>query len=250
MDCKNCETYGSAYIDNMLSEEEELKFKNHVKECKACNIAFENLKTVVESTNMLEKVGLPMGFSDELHEKLQGAKKCKSRSTLFNKGKMLSGIAATLLIFVLSLSLVNNFLNCKKEADFYSGIDDAVPREESIDIDIASDNAEEKVQDGASSKEPIMSLKMAPADVNRAKEDEISEDTPEEMRGDAVENGEINSDKDTGFTGRSNSNEKSTINESIQNLPDDKNLGRVLGSILVLILIAGTAILIYKMIKR
>ena len=250
MDCKNCETYSSAYIDSMLSEEEELKFKNHIKECKSCNITFENLKTVVESTNMLEKIDPPANFSDELHIKLQDAKKRKSRSILFNKGKMLSGIAATLLIFVLSLSLINNFLNCKKEADFYSGTDGAAPREESINIDNASDNADEKVEDGADSEEPIMSLRMAPADENRAKEDEISEDTSKKMQGGAVENGEVNSDKDTGFIGSSNNNEKSAVNESIQNLSDDKNLGRVLGSVSVLILIAGTAILVYKMIKR
>ncbi|MDI9477002.1 MAG: anti-sigma factor family protein [Natronincolaceae bacterium] len=243
MDCKNCETYSSAYIDNMLSEEEELKFKNHIRECKSCNIAFENLKIVVESTNMLEKVEPPADFSGELHKKLQDAKKCKSKSVLFNKGKMLSGIAATLLILVLSLSLVNNFLNCKKGVEFYSGTSDMEQGEESTNVDIASDNAEKRAMDGADDKEPIMALRMAP-------EDEISEDTSREMQGNTVKNGEVNSEEDTGLIGESDSNEKSAINESIQNLPDDKNLSRVPGLILALILIAGIAISVYKTIRR
>ena len=74
MDCRDIQIYSSAYIDNMLSKKEELDFKNHIKKCVTCSIAFENLKTVVECVNMVESVELPSNFSNELHEKLQGTK--------------------------------------------------------------------------------------------------------------------------------------------------------------------------------
>ena len=245
MDCKDFQAYSSAYIDNMLSEEEELNFKNHIEECITCNIAFENLKTVVESTNMIGEIELPVNFSDELHEKLQDAKKYKLKSALFSKGKILSGIAATLLILVLSLSLVNNFLNYRKETEFYSGTDDIIPREENIDINDTHNEVKKRNSDKTDEEKSIMGLKTAPANDNEAGKDALGE-----SQEDAKEYGMEKAEEDTGFIARSNGDEKSATNENEQDIPDERKVNKIISSIVILILVSGMAFLVYKMIIK
>ena len=240
MDCKDLQTYGSAYIDNMLSEEEELDFKNHIKECKICNTAFENLKTVVESTNMIEEIELPANFSDELHRKLQSTKNYKLKSTLFSKGRVLSGIAATLLILVLSLSLVNNFLNYKKGTDFYSGTDNTIPKEESINIDDAHNEVKKKTLNKTDDEEPIMGLRTAPTN------DEEEKGNSGEIRENTAGYGREEADGDTGFIAGSNDNGESTVNENEQDISDEKKINKIMGPVVILVLTAGIVILIYK----
>ena len=245
MDCKDFQTYSSAYIDNELSEEEKLDFKNHIGECETCNVAFENLKIVVESVNMLEKVELPINFSNELHEKLRDTKNYKSKPRLFSKAGILSGVAATLLILVLSLSVANNFLNCKKGTNFYSGTKD-MTQEENMCADIASDEAGEKTSEGTDDKEFAMSLKMAPAGEDEETEEKMYRNTSGRMREESMENVE-----DTSSVKKADDDhEKFIANKSIQSLLNDKNLGKIFNLVFILILIVGTAILIYKMIKR
>lgn len=241
MDCKDFQVYGSAYIDNMLSKEEELDFKNHIKKCTDCNIAFENMKTVVESVNMLEEVELPTNFSNELHDKLQSTKNYKSKPTLSNKSKILSNVAITLLILVLSLTLVNNFLNYKKGVGFYGKIDNITKEEENIDINVAPDETKEKTLDKIDDEEPIMSLRMAPSHKN-----EMCRDTSKEVQGNAKENG----DEGNKSIERSDDSEKSAADESVQNPLNNKNLNKIFNSIAVLILIICAVILIYKVPKR
>ena len=245
MDCKNFQAYSSAYIDNMLSEEEELDFKNHIEECITCNIAFENLKTVVESTNMIGEIELPADFSNELHEKLQDAKKYKFKSSLLSKGKILSGIAATLLILVLSLSLVNNFLNYKKGTEFYSGTDDIIPKEENIDIADTHDEVKRRTSDKTDEEKSIMGLKNAPTNDNEAEKDAL-----EESQEDVKEYSMGKAEEDTGFIARSNGDEKPAANENEQDIPDERKLNRIISSIVILILISGMAFLVHKMIKN
>lgn len=246
MDCKNFETYGSAYIDNMLSEEEKVDFKNHIGKCAACNIAFKNLKTVVESTGMLEEIELPTNFSDELHEKLKGDKNYKLKSNLFSKGKILGSVAATLLVLVISLSLVNNFLNHKKGTDFYFETGDTL-QEESIDMGDASDEIDDKASDKTNNNEPVMALKSAPADGDGIAGDKTEENILEEMQGYADKN---DKGEDMGSVGEPNGNKKSIMNENAQDPPDGRNLNNIFNPIIVLILTASVVILIYKIFRR
>lgn len=245
MDCKDFQLYGSAYIDNMLSKEEELDFKNHIKKCTACKIAFENLKIVVESTNMIEKVELPGDFSNELHEKLQSVKKYKPKSTLLSKSKILSSVAAMLLILVLSLSLANIFLNYKKGTDFYAEIDDAVQEKKNINIYGASDETEKKTLGKTDNEEPITDLRTAPADDNK-----IKGNIPEKAQEDVAESSKEKNNEDTGSVKRSNDNEKSTVNKNVQSPSNEKNSGKIVNSIVILTLVTGIGILIYKVPKR
>lgn len=245
MDCKDFQAYSSAYIDNMLSEEEELDFKNHIEECITCNIAFENLKTVVESTNMIREIELPVNFSYELHEKLQDAKNYKLKSALFSRGKILSGIAATLLILVLSLSLVNNFLNYRKGTEFYSRTDDIIPREENIDINDVHNEVKRRTSDNTDEEKSITGLKTAPASDDSAERDAL-----EESQEDPKEYGMGKAEEDTGFVAISKGDEKPAISKNEQGIPGEGKLNKIIGSIAILILVLGMAFLVYKMIKK
>ncbi|MFW5647982.1 MAG: anti-sigma factor family protein [Candidatus Alkaliphilus sp. MAG34] len=251
MDCKDFQTYGSAYIDNMLSGEEKSDFEDHIKKCTACGITFKNLKTIVKSLSMLEDVELPVHFSDELHKKLENAKNRKPKSILSNKNRVLK-IAAMLLIFVLSLPLINNSLNHNKESSPHFVTDDAVQEEENANAGIAPDRAKGETSDEGDNEKSIMSLEMAPIDKNETIEDKTNRNVSEkEMRGDvAKDKGEGNYNY-TGSSEKPNEGEKSTINnKSIQSLLDDKNLNGVFGLVLVLVLVTGIIVLIYKIIRK
>ncbi len=120
MNCKDFDLYASAYIDNMISDEEKLDFENHINKCENCKVAFQNLKIIVKSTNNIEEVELPQNFSDELRQKLEAENTCKSENKFPNKIKILTGVVAGLLITVMSLSLLNNYLinqNMDKQMD-------------------------------------------------------------------------------------------------------------------------------------
>ena len=194
MDCKDLKLYGSAYIDNMLSKEEELDFKSHINTCVACSIAFENLKIIVETTNTLEEVELPVNFSSELHAKLKKVKNHKTKTALFNKNKILSSIVAGLLILVVSLSLINNFLNYNKGNDLHAEIGDTDKQEENIRFNTTSDESkygtfDDKENDtknyieNDTEKESIMGARGIPVEEmdekaqKEVQQEEVQEDT-------------------------------------------------------------------------
>ncbi|HZJ77051.1 MAG TPA: zf-HC2 domain-containing protein [Oscillospiraceae bacterium] len=241
MDCKNFQAYSSVYIDNKLSEEEKSDFENHIKKCTNCNIAFENMKTIVESVSMFEEIELPANFSNELHEKLLSAKKHKSKPALFNKNKILNGVAAILLVSVLSLTLVNNFLNHKKGIDLYGRMGDTAKEKENINVSIIPDETKEETLDKTDDGESIMSLETAPSDKNK-----MCKDILNGVEGNAKEN----DDESRKFIARSGNGEKSVADESVQSLPDNKNLNKIFNSIAILALIMCTVILIYRVPKR
>lgn len=161
-------------------------------------------------------------------------------------------IAAMLLIFVLSLPLINNSLNHNKESSPHFVTDDAVQEEENANAGIAPDRAKGETSDEGDNEKSIMSLEMAPIDKNETIEDKTNRNVSEkEMRGDvAKDKGEGNYNY-TGSSEKPNEGEKSTINnKSIQSLLDDKNLNGVFGLVLVLVLVTGIIVLIYKIIRK
>lgn len=250
MDCKDFQTYGSAYIDNVLSEEEESDFEDHIKKCKACSTALKNLRTVVESLNMLEDAELPAHFSDELHERLQNARNHKLKSILSNRNRILK-IAAMLLIFVLTLPLINNSLNYKKESSPHFVTDDAVREEENADIGTTPDGARGETSDEGGNEKSIMSLKMAPTDKNKTIGNGTHEDaSKKEIQEDVMEGSNGKNHRYTGSSEKPDDIGKSTANESIQSLLNDKNLNKVFGSVFILVLVTGITILIYKIIRK
>lgn len=117
MNCKDFHLYESAYIDNMLSNEEKIAFEHHMAACESCKTSFNNLKAMIESVNEIEEIELPENFSMEFREKLVQEKNSTVKKTVFRKSKLFTNIAASILICVASFSLVNNNLVNYKMAE-------------------------------------------------------------------------------------------------------------------------------------
>ncbi|AOY76708.1 DUF4349 domain-containing protein [Clostridium formicaceticum] len=126
MDCKNIDNYISSYIDGCLTEREEDDFEKHINQCETCKAKYENLKMILDCVHEIEEVPLPKNFSAELGEKLReeaatsevdiNSKVDLKKKRLSKKWKFIGGIAAGLLIMMMSVTMLNNFSN--KSADY------------------------------------------------------------------------------------------------------------------------------------
>ncbi len=228
MDCKNLDLFGSAYIDNMLSKEEEIVFKSHIDTCLACSIAFENLKLIVETTNELEEIELPINFSSQLRRKLEKEKNHRSKILLFSKNKILASIVAGLVIIVISLSLINNFSNYNRGNDLYAEMNDDIKEEEKVEINMASEESQNKTFDDVGNYSED-NIENEPMIIRRGMPGDEKDDTSQEevkKKDDAV---------------------KEVVEEDIMG-----KMKKISTSFLILTLIAGTGIgfLIFKLWKN
>ncbi|WP_026476191.1 DUF4349 domain-containing protein [Alkaliphilus transvaalensis] len=109
MNCSQFEEYASLFIDEMLTEEEMIKFRKHIESCENCYISLENLKLIVSTVNEMEEVDLPTDFTLSLRKKLQDE---KEKETEKNKSlinwKVVSGIAAGLMITAISMTALED----------------------------------------------------------------------------------------------------------------------------------------------
>lgn len=114
MDCKSFEEKMSLYIDDMLDEMEKKELKLHLNECSKCRILFEKMNSIVNYARDCEEIELPKDFNEKLRIKL---KEIERPESFRKKFKILSALAAALLIVVLSISMVNNFqgINSKNQ---------------------------------------------------------------------------------------------------------------------------------------
>lgn len=239
MNCQDFDLYGSAYIDNMLSNEEKLDFENHISECQSCNIAFENLKLIIEVTNDVEEVELPINFSSELRAKLELERNSKNKEVSFKRKKTLSGIVAGLLIIISSATLINNSLNYKKESKIYGQVSDMAVQEESIAFNTAP-NKPRKV--GDAEEEKAMEPRVATMDNVEGKNEEINESHTEDKK----ENNYAN----TFAAPRAKSDENSIVSENKQGQGSKGSFNKIINPFAVLGLISGIGILLYKVWKK
>lgn len=243
MNCKDFDLYGSAYIDNMLSKEERLEFENHINECEYCNISLQNLKTIVESINELEEVELPRNFSSELMIKLQNEKNSKNRIVLFNKKKLLSSIVAGLLIFIASLSLINNSLINKNKDMLYSENSEIenkhIINEKAADPKVASEESKEAIDN--KEKETAIRPRIMTMDNIDKKQEEISEENAKQNEDKRTYNYNIATEK---------SEENSVENKNSQNQLTKKRFSKIINPFAIVSIILGVMILIYKVWKK
>ena len=237
MNCKDFDLYGSAYIDNMLSEQERLEFENHINECEYCNISLQNLKIIVESINELEEVELPRNFSSELTIKLQNEKNSKNRMVFFNKKKLLSGIVAGLLIFMASLSLINNSLINKNMDRLYSEIEDKHINEKNTNFKIASDEPKDALDN--TEKETTIKPSIMAMDNVDEKQEGISEESAKQ-----------NKDSRTYNIKTPENEENSVENKNSQNQLTKKRFSKTINPFAIVSIILGVVILIYKIWKK
>lgn len=107
MDCKSFDIYASSYVDGYLTEEEKQDFEQHLDECSNCKLEYENFKMMINSVNEIEEISLPKNFSIELGKKLREEAPAKKKS-ISSRWKLVGGIAAGLLITVMSAAMLSN----------------------------------------------------------------------------------------------------------------------------------------------
>ena len=113
MECIDFDIYASSHYDGRLSKKESENFQKHIDLCEDCRIKYKNLKVIVETINEIPEVELPKDFNIELREKLNNENKKKNRikNIISNRWRFIGGIAATLLILVISIPMANKVLN-------------------------------------------------------------------------------------------------------------------------------------------
>lgn len=140
MRCENCRDKLSLYIDNELDKDLAKEVKSHIDECDECKKEYEDIMTIKNMMNDLPQLELPKNFKDDLHKKLIETdieddmevislknKKDKKKNKRRVNWKALSGIAAVLLIMVVSLSALGNLgprMNSKEQAKQENMADD------------------------------------------------------------------------------------------------------------------------------
>ncbi|MDN5352611.1 MAG: hypothetical protein PWQ12_1532, partial [Clostridiales bacterium] len=70
MNCENAIELMNAAIDGTINANEQAKLERHLETCESCTIEFEDLKYLVQVMGDTDLKALPLGFEEELHEKL------------------------------------------------------------------------------------------------------------------------------------------------------------------------------------
>ena len=107
MKCNDIKLRISEYIDNMLEEQDNIEFQNHLLECDECNMYFQNFKMMIESLNEIDLIDPPINFNEQLNKKLVKEQRSIVRGLVTYK-KPLLGIAAMLLVAVVSVPMLGN----------------------------------------------------------------------------------------------------------------------------------------------
>ncbi|MTI68798.1 MAG: DUF4349 domain-containing protein [Firmicutes bacterium] len=110
MKCKDFKKEMSLYIDGMLDENKKNELKKHLKECSKCKKEYKEMVKILNYVKKEEEVELPKNYKKELRSKLESEKKT-SRKINF---KPFMGLAAGLVVILMSVTLYNNYLNNDK----------------------------------------------------------------------------------------------------------------------------------------
>lgn len=102
----------SAYVDEMLSPQEEEQLIMHLKTCQSCQEELESLKQLQKMCHQIEEVSLP----DTFHEQLMQRLKCEKKTKLFIKWRWQYGgaLVATMLVGILFWNQLD-FVTSKNE---------------------------------------------------------------------------------------------------------------------------------------
>jgi hypothetical protein len=147
MNCENAIELMNAAIDGTINANEQAKLERHLETCESCTIEFEDLKYLVQVMGDTDLKALPLGFEEELHEKLVTAaseiqqetggfsiKKEKMKTLLnrFSQRKWQYGLAAVAVfavVFVMSGPILNGFRMGASSVSSMRGASDSVSPE-------------------------------------------------------------------------------------------------------------------------
>jgi hypothetical protein len=75
MECEQARKLMNAFVDKEIDDESLKKLNEHLDSCESCTVEFEELKYMVQLMGEIDLKELPLGFENELHEKLVIASK-------------------------------------------------------------------------------------------------------------------------------------------------------------------------------
>ncbi len=70
MNCEQARQLMHAFVDNEINPQELKKLNDHLDSCESCTVEFEEIKYMVQLMGEIDLKELPLGFEEELHEKL------------------------------------------------------------------------------------------------------------------------------------------------------------------------------------
>lgn len=70
MRCEQARQLMNAYVDREINDQELSKLNGHLDSCESCTVEFEEIKYMVQLMGEIDLKELPLGFEEELHEKL------------------------------------------------------------------------------------------------------------------------------------------------------------------------------------
>ncbi|SHJ81679.1 DUF4349 domain-containing protein [Paramaledivibacter caminithermalis] len=179
MRCEKVMEMLSLYIDNELNEQEKNEIEKHLKACEECNREYEDLLTIKRLLSEAPILQLPKDFKEELHQKLV---KCNTEDNLDNNDiidlkdekkkskykkksnwKILYGIAAGILVTVISVSSLINLMNNDIETKEFAQMENKESRsEEAVPFNLAMEEANYKTdEEGASKQYSGANMKIA-----------------------------------------------------------------------------------------
>lgn len=104
----------SLYIDGDMNEEEKKEFELHLSECSNCRQEYEFMINIIREVKEQEQVELPDNYRFELRRKLKEVSKEEKREKKIN-WRVLSTVAAGLVIMLISFSMLSNNLPFNKK---------------------------------------------------------------------------------------------------------------------------------------
>jgi hypothetical protein len=85
MECEQARKLMNAFVDKEIDDEALNKLNEHLDSCESCTVEFEELKYMVQLMGEIDLKELPLGFENELHEKLIIASKEMASEKLADK---------------------------------------------------------------------------------------------------------------------------------------------------------------------
>jgi len=105
MECEQARKLMHAFIDKEINDHETNKLNEHLDACESCTVEFEEIKYMVQLMGEIDLKELPLGFENELHEKLIiASREMETEKPFSNQKRWFEGIIERLSHFKIKRS--------------------------------------------------------------------------------------------------------------------------------------------------
>lgn len=108
MECKKYSELISAYVDGMLSPQEQEKLMAHLKVCETCSEEMSALKQMKALLEQIEEPELPNEFHEELMKRIKQEEKSTTVHAFKWKWQYSGALVATLMVGILGISQIHS----------------------------------------------------------------------------------------------------------------------------------------------